>query len=109
MPPCWATICILLANSRRSCEALNGVPIKKTKIVNLMNKQNSTFTEKTKGNLNWACGVAADYIIASFIWTSGNVRPIIAYLYQCILELPEVDGKPKMRPLIILKSNNKNI
>jgi pyruvate kinase len=91
------------------CNALNAGPIKKNKGVNLpgMELDLPALTEKDRRDLEWACGVGADYIAASFIRTGPNVRSVIAYLERCIAQLPETGGKPRIRPLVISKIENK--
>ena len=91
------------------CEALNAGPIKKNKGVNLpgMELDLPALTEKDRRDLAWACEVGADYIAASFIRNGANVRSVIAYLERCIASLPEKSGKPRIRPLVISKIENK--
>lgn len=91
------------------CQALNAGPIKKNKGVNLpgMELDLPALTEKDRRDLSWACDVGADYIAASFIRTGANVRSVIAYLERCIAALPETGGKPRIRPLVISKIENK--
>lgn len=89
------------------CIALNGGPIKKNKGVNLPGVELDlpALTDKDKRDLKWACEVGADFVAASFIRTSGNVRSVIAYLDRCIAEL-DVSPKP-LRPLVISKIESK--
>jgi pyruvate kinase len=91
------------------CQALNAGPIKKNKGVNLpdMELDLPALTEKDRRDLQWACEVGADFVAASFIRTGANVRSVIAYLNRCISELPECYGKPRLRPLVISKIENK--
>lgn len=91
------------------CEALNGGLIKKNKGVNLpgMELDLPALTEKDKRDLKWACTVGADYVAASFIRSAANVRSVVAYLNRCILELPDCNGKDRIRPLVISKIENK--
>lgn len=91
------------------CEAVNAGPIKKNKGVNLpgMELDLPALTEKDMRDLKWSCEIGADFIAASFIRTGANVRSVIAYLNRCIVELPEVDGNPRIRPLVISKIENK--
>jgi pyruvate kinase len=91
------------------CKAMNGGPIKKNKGVNLpgMELDLPALTEKDKRDLKWACEMGADYIAASFIRTGANVRSVIAYLNRCIASLPDLDGYPRIRPLVISKIENK--
>lgn len=91
------------------CKALNGGPIKKNKGVNLpgMELDLPALTDKDKRDLKWACEMGADYIAASFIRTGANVRSVIAYLNRCIAALPDLDGFPRIRPLVISKIENK--
>jgi pyruvate kinase len=91
------------------CEALNGGDIKKNKGVNLpdMELDLPALTDKDRRDLKWACEVGADFVAASFIRTGPNVRSVIAYLDRCIAELPECKGRPRMRPLVISKIENK--
>jgi len=91
------------------CKALNGGPIKKNKGVNLpgMELDLPALTDKDKRDLLWACEMGADYIAASFIRTGANVRSVIAYLNRCISSLPDLDGFPRIRPLVISKIENK--
>lgn len=90
------------------CKALNGGPIKKNKGVNLpgMELDLPALTDKDKRDLKWACEMGADYIAASFIRTGSNVRSVIAYLNRCIAALPELNGFPRVRPLVISKIEN---
>ena len=91
--------------------ALNGGPIKKNKGVNLPDLELDlpALTDKDRRDLQWACEVGADYIAASFIRTGANVRSVIAYLERCIDNLPpgDEDDKPRLRPLVISKIENK--
>jgi pyruvate kinase len=91
------------------CTALNAGPIKKNKGVNLpgMELDLPALTDKDKRDLKWACEMGADFIAASFIRTGGNVRSVIAYLNRCIADLPDLDGFPRIRPLVISKIENK--
>lgn len=91
------------------CTALNAGPMKKNKGVNLpgMELDLPALTDKDRRDLEWACQVGADYIAASFIRTGANVRSVIAFLERCIAQLPELDGKPRIRPLVISKIENK--
>jgi len=91
------------------CEALNSGPIKKNKGVNLpgMELDLPALTEKDKRDLKWACEIGADFIAASFIRTGANVRSVIGYLNRCVSALPDVDGVPRIRPLVISKIENK--
>lgn len=91
------------------CKALNGGPIKKNKGVNLPGLQLDlpALTDKDKRDLQWACEMGADFIAASFIRNAANVRSVIAFLNRCIAELPELDGFPRIRPLVISKIENK--
>ena len=91
------------------CKALNGGPIKKNKGVNLpdMALDLPALTDKDKRDLKWACEMGADYIAASFIRNGANVRSVIAYLNRCIASLPELNGFPRIRPLVISKIENK--
>jgi pyruvate kinase len=91
------------------CIALNAGPIKKNKGVNLpgMELDLPALTEKDRRDLEWACKVGADFIAASFIRTGANVRSVIAFLERCIADLPETSGKPRIRPLVISKIENK--
>ena len=91
------------------CNALNAGPIKKNKGVNLpgMELDLPALTDKDKRDLKWACEMGADFIAASFIRTGGNVRSVIAYLNRCIADLPDLDGFPRIRPLVISKIENK--
>lgn len=91
------------------CTALNAGPIKKNKGVNLpgLELDLPALTDKDRRDLEWACKVGADYIAASFIRTGGNVRSVIAFLERCIEKLPEANGKPRIRPLVISKIENK--
>jgi pyruvate kinase len=92
-----------------TCEALNGGPIKKNKGVNLpgMDLDLPALTEKDKRDLKWACEVGADFVAASFIRTGANVRSVIAYLNRCIADLPDCNGKGRIRPMVISKIENK--
>lgn len=91
------------------CQALNAGPIKKNKGVNLpdMELDLPALTEKDRRDLTWACEVGADYIAASFIRTGANVRSVIGFLSRCCAQLPHIDGKPRLRPLVISKIENK--
>lgn len=96
-------------NQKVICQALNAGPIKKNKGVNLpgLELDLPALTEKDKQDLKWACEMGADFVAASFIRTGGNVRSVIAYLDRCISTLPDLDGKPRLRPLVISKIENK--
>lgn len=91
------------------CHALNAGPIKKNKGVNLpgMELDLPALTDKDRRDLEWACEVGADYIAASFIRTGANVRSVIAFLERCVSQLPDMGGKPRIRPLVISKIENK--
>eukprot|EP00934_Nitzschia_sp_Nitz4_P005961 Nitzschia sp. Nitz4//scaffold28_size193895//96997//99011//NITZ4_001659-RA/size193895-augustus-gene-0.309-mRNA-1//-1//CDS//3329545964//5951//frame0 len=91
------------------CKAQNAGPIKKNKGVNLPNLELDlpALTEKDKRDLRWACEVGADYIAASFIRNAANVRSVVAFLSRVCSELPDVDGCPRLRPLVISKIENK--
>ncbi|KAL3906306.1 MAG: hypothetical protein SGILL_009321 [Bacillariaceae sp.] len=91
------------------CEAVNAGPIKKNKGVNLpgMELDLPALTEKDMRDLKWSCEIGADFIAASFIRTGANVRSVVAYLNRCIVDLPDVDGNPRIRPLVISKIENK--
>jgi pyruvate kinase len=91
------------------CTALNAGPIKKNKGVNLpgLELDLPALTEKDRRDLEWACKVGADFIAASFIRNGANVRSVIAFLERCIEKLPLMDGKPRIRPLVISKIENK--
>lgn len=91
------------------CTALNAGPIKKNKGVNLPDLELDlpALTEKDRRDLQWACEVGADYVAASFIRTGANVRSVIAFLERCVTELPDVNGNPRLRPLVISKIENK--
>ena len=97
------------SNSVR-CVALNAGPIKKNKGVNLpgMELDLPALTDKDKRYLKWACEVGADFVAASFIRTAANVRSVVAFLNRCVSELQEeCHGKPRLRPLVISKIENK--
>ena len=96
-------------NQKVVCHALNAGPIKKNKGVNLpgLELDLPALTEKDKQDLRWACEMGADFVAASFIRTGANVRSVVAYLNRCVSTLPDVDGKPRLRPLVISKIENK--
>eukprot|EP00529_Nitzschia_sp_RCC80_P016095 CAMPEP_0113488324 /NCGR_PEP_ID=MMETSP0014_2-20120614/25959_1 /TAXON_ID=2857 /ORGANISM="Nitzschia sp." /LENGTH=655 /DNA_ID=CAMNT_0000382035 /DNA_START=137 /DNA_END=2104 /DNA_ORIENTATION=- /assembly_acc=CAM_ASM_000159 len=96
-------------NQKVICHALNAGPIKKNKGVNLpgLELDLPALTEKDKQDLKWACEMGADFVAASFIRTGSNVRSVVAYLNRCVSMLPDVDGKPRLRPLVISKIENK--
>ena len=96
-------------NQKVICQALNAGPIKKNKGVNLpgLELDLPALTEKDKQDLKWACEMGADFVAASFIRTGANVRSVVAYLNRCVSTLPDVDGKPRLRPLVISKIENK--
>jgi pyruvate kinase len=91
------------------CTALNAGPIKKNKGVNLpgLELDLPALTDKDRRDLEWACKVGADFIAASFIRNGANVRSVIAFLERCIEKLPDMDGKQRIRPLVISKIENK--
>jgi len=92
------------------CQAVNAGPIKKNKGVNLPDLELDlpALTEKDCRDLQWSCEVGADFVAASFIRNAANVRSVVAFLERCIAKLPPCStGKPRLRPLVISKIENK--
>eukprot|EP00614_Pseudopedinella_elastica_P019210 CAMPEP_0172646756 /NCGR_PEP_ID=MMETSP1068-20121228/240401_1 /TAXON_ID=35684 /ORGANISM="Pseudopedinella elastica, Strain CCMP716" /LENGTH=563 /DNA_ID=CAMNT_0013461021 /DNA_START=98 /DNA_END=1789 /DNA_ORIENTATION=- len=87
------------------CAALNSGPIKARKGVNLPGATLTlpALTAKDRQDLQWAVGVGADFVAASFIRSAANVRSIVAFLERSCDEVA-ASGKPRpMRPLVISK------
>lgn len=87
------------------CIASNGGPIKARKGVNLPGAvlDLPALTDKDKEDLRWAVENGADYVAASFIRCSANVRSCIAYLERCCDAVYKKTGVRPFRPLVISK------